>query len=167
MGVALHFLGDHENHLTFSTSVFEAYPSLQHQKTNSLRIYLLYCQAYAYLCLGQPASAERICRHTEQVFKTYSVDFVGGKYLENTHKILCAEVYFSENEYNKAIRTAENAVENAQKLDFKILALMNFSLLNKIYQQLDMSKQQNDTLQQIELIRKSTSFKQVVSNFAR
>jgi hypothetical protein len=80
---------------------------------------------------------------------------------------LYAGVYFNEHEFNKAIRTAETAVENAQKLDFKVLALMNFGLLNKIYKQLQMDKQKNDTVQQIELIRKSTSFKQAVSNFAR
>jgi hypothetical protein len=117
--------------------------------------------------LGQTASAARICRHTDQVIKKYSADYFGGKYLESVQKLLYAGVYFNEHEFNKAIRTAETAVENAQKLDFKVLALMNFGLLNKIYQQLQMDKQKNDTVQQIELIRKSTSFKQAVSNFAR
>jgi len=165
MGIAFQLLGDYQHLLTFTSSVFESYPFLQHRKTNALRINLLCYQAHAYLNLGQTAPAERICRHTEQVFKTYSSDFVGGKYLESIQKMLCAGIYFNEHEFNKAIRTAESAVENAQKQDFKVLALMNFGLLNKIYQQLDMDKQQHDTMHQIELIRKSTSFKQAVSNF--
>ncbi|MGO4289300.1 hypothetical protein [Chitinophaga sp. RAB17] len=167
MGIVFTLLEDNEHLLSFTTRIFETYPSLQHRKTDSLRLMLLCWQAQAYLGLGQTASAARICRHTDQVIKKYSADYFGGKYLESVQKLLYAGVYFNEHEFNKAIRTAETAVENAQKLDFKVLALMNFGLLNKIYQQLQMDKQKNDTVQQIELIRKSTSFKQAVSNFAR
>ncbi|MCW3462618.1 hypothetical protein [Chitinophaga nivalis] len=167
MGTVFILLGDNNHLLHFTQRLFETYPSLPHRKTDSFRLMLLCWQAQAFLGLGNTKSAERICRHTDQILKKYSSDYFGGKYLESLQKMLYASVYFNEHEFNKAIRIAETAVEAAQKLDFKILALMNFGLLQKIYQQLQMEKQKNDTLQQIELIRKSTSFKQAVSNFAR
>ncbi|MET6999514.1 NACHT domain-containing protein [Chitinophaga defluvii] len=166
MGVAFILLNDHAQLLEFTTSLFESHPSLPHQKTDPFRLMLLCWQAQAHLGLGNTQAAERICKHAEQILKRYASDYFSGKYLESLQKMIYARVYYNEKEFNKAIRTAETAVEVAQKLDFKLLALMNFGLLNKIYQQLHMEKQKHDTLQQIELIRKSTSFKQAVPNFA-
>ncbi|NSL89207.1 NACHT domain-containing protein [Chitinophaga solisilvae] len=160
-------LEDYENLLNFTQRLFQTYPSLPYKKTDSFRLMLLCWQAQGHLGLGNIKSAERICRHADQVLKKYSSDYFSGKYLESFQKLLSATVYFNEHEFHKAIRTAETAIESAQKLDMKILSLMNFGLLNKIYQELNMDKQQNDTLQQIELIRNSTSFKQAVPNFAK
>ncbi|HVI46739.1 MAG TPA: hypothetical protein VM802_17805 [Chitinophaga sp.] len=167
MGTVLLLLGDHESLLDFTTRLFETYPSLLRRKADSFRLMLLCWQAHAHLSLGNTKVAERICRHADQVIKTYSSDYFGGKYLESFHKLLHATVYINEQEFHKAIRTAENAVENAQKLDFKILAIMNFNLLCKIYSELKMDKQYYETIQQMEQIRKSTSFKQPIPNFAR
>ncbi|CAL1521293.1 hypothetical protein [Chitinophaga sp. MM2321] len=167
MGIAFLLMGDYDRLLDFTIRLFDTYPSLQHRKTDSFRLMILCWQAHAYLGLGNIKSAERLCAHIDKVMKKYSSDYFSGKYLEAFYKLLHATVYFSEHEFHKAIRTAETAVENAQKLDFKVLALMNFGLLKKIYKELNMDKQQCDTMQQIELIRKSTSFKQAVPNFAR
>lgn len=167
MGLVFILLGDYEHLLHFTRRLFESYPSLPHRKTDAFRLILLCWQAQAYLGLGNAPSAERICRHTDQVFKKYATDHFSGRYLESMQKMLHAGVYFNGQEYNKAIRTAETAVESAQKMDLKIVALMNFGLLHRIYHHLKMEKQENDILQQIELIRKSTSFKQAVPNFAQ
>jgi hypothetical protein len=55
---------------------------------------------------------------------------------------------------------AEGAMEIALKQDMKLLALLNFSLLRRLYKQLQMEKQLDQAQQQVELFRKSTSFKQ-------
>ncbi|WP_143309628.1 NACHT domain-containing protein [Chitinophaga vietnamensis] len=167
MGIVFVLLEDFNELLRFTQQMFETYPSLPHRKTDAFRLMLLCWQAHAHLGLGDVAAAERLCRHTDQVLKKYSSDYFSGKYLEAYQKLLHANVYSKGQEYNKAIRLAENGVEIAQKLDFKVLALMNYGLLNRMYLQLKMERQQHDAQQQIELIRKSTSFKQAVPNLAR
>ncbi|WP_212001226.1 hypothetical protein [Chitinophaga sp. HK235] len=167
MGTAFLLMGDYEHLLNFTQRLFQAYPSLPYRKTDSFRLMLLCWQAQGHLGLGNIKSAERICRHADQIIKKYSSDYFSGKFLESFQKLLHATVYYNEHEFHKAIRTAEIAIESAQKLDMKVLALMNFALLKNIYRDLNMDKQITDTQQQIELIRNSTSFKQAIPNFAR
>ncbi|RBL93284.1 NACHT domain-containing protein [Chitinophaga flava] len=167
MGTAFLLMGDYEHLLNFTQRLFQAYPSLPYRKADSFRLMLLCWQAQGHLGLGNIKSAERICRHADQIIKKYSSDYFSGKFLESFQKLLHATVYYNEHEFHKAIRTAEIAIESAQKLDMKVLALMNFALLKNIYRDLNMDKQITDTQQQIELIRNSTSFKQAIPNFAR
>jgi tetratricopeptide (TPR) repeat protein len=122
---------------------------------------LLCWQAYAQLHMGNPQTAEKICRHVDEVLRKNAADLYSVRHLETLQKIIMANVYYNGHEYNKAIRAAETAMETAQKQDLKLLGLMNYSLLSKIYRQLEMEKQLFQTQQQIELIQKSTSFKQV------
>lgn len=161
IGIVFMLLGDYSHLLNFTQRMFENYPSLPYKKTDSFRMMLLIWQASAHVGMGNTQVAERIIRHADQVLKRYAVDFFNGRHLETLQKIIHAHIYYTEKEYNKAVRIAEYAMETAQKQDYKLLALMNFSLLHRIYTQLRMDKQQDSALQQIDLIRKSTSFKQV------
>ncbi len=96
----------------------------------------------------------------DQVLRKNAAELYSVRHLEALQKIILANVYYNGQEYNKAIRAAEAAMDTAQKQDLKLLALMNFSLLSKIYRQLQMDKQLFQAQQQVELIQKSTSFKQ-------
>ncbi len=118
-------------------------------------------RAYAQLNMGDHQTAEKICRHLDEVLRQYATDLYGVRYLETLQKIIMANVHYKNQEYNKAIRAAETAMETAQKQDLKLLGLMNFSLLRKVYRLLEMDKQLFQAQQQIELIQRSTSFKQV------
>nr|WP_295868463.1 hypothetical protein [uncultured Chitinophaga sp.] len=167
MGTAFLLMEDYEHLLNFTQRLFQTYPSLPYRKADSFRLMLLLWQAQGHLGMGNVKSAERICRHADHVIKKYSSDYFSGKHLESFQKLLHATVYYNEHEFHKAIRVAEIAIEHAQKLDLKVLALMNYALLKNIYRDLNMDKQITDTQQQIELIRNSTSFKQAIPNFAK
>jgi hypothetical protein len=161
MGLVFILLNDYAHLFNFSKRLFENYPSLQYRKSDSLRQTLLCWQAYAQLNMGNHQTAEKICRHVDEVLRQNAEDQYGMRHLEALQKIIMANVYYNGQEYNKAIRAAETAMETAQKQDLKLLGLMNFSLLRKIYQRLEMEKQLFQAQQQIELIQRSTSFKQV------
>ncbi len=158
-------LGDHEQLLNFTRRLFEQHPSFLFSRTDPFRLMMLCWKAQAHLGVGDLPSARRICQHVEKVLKQYSSDFFNGRHLETLQKIIMADIYYRENEFNKAIRASEAAMDMAQKLDFKIFALLNYGVLNRIYQHLQMDKQKKDALQKIELIRESTSFKQALPSF--
>lgn len=160
MGQAFLLLDDHTHLFNFSKRLFENYPSLQYRKSESFRQALLCWQAYAQLRQGNHSTAEKIGRHVDEVLRKNACDQYGVRHLETLQKIIMANIYYEAKEYNKAIRAAETAMEMAQKQDLKLLGLMNFSLLHKIYRQLDMEKQLFQARQQMELIQRSTSFKQ-------
>jgi len=161
MGLVFILMNDYAHLFNFSKRLFENYPSLQYRKFDTLRQTLLCWQAYAQLNMGNHQMAEKICRHLDEVLRQYAADLYGVRYLETLQKIILANVHYNNQEYNKAIRAAEIAVETAQKQDLKLLGLMNFSLLRKVYRRLEMDKQLFQAQQQIELIQRSTSFKQV------
>jgi hypothetical protein len=160
-GLAFALLSDYTHMFNYSKRIFECYSSLVYQKTNPLRLTLLCWQAYAYLHHDNVAQARKICQHTEKLIKTYSFDFVNGRHIEVLQKMILAEVYLREGELNKSIRTAEAAIEISQKMDFKLLLLIGYQLLSKIYPQLRFEKQYYQAQQQISLINKSTSFKHI------
>lgn len=161
VGLAFVLMGDHNHLFNFSRSLFERYPSLRYRTSEHFRQILLCWQAYAQLNMGDTRTAEKICRHLDQVLKRNAGDLFSVRNLEILQKIVLGQVHYNNHDYNKAIRAAESATEIAQKQDIKLLGLLNFSLLTKIYQQLQMEKQLFQAQQQMELIRKSTSFKQV------
>jgi hypothetical protein len=158
-GMAFSLLNDNTHMLNYTKRIFECFPALVYQRTNSLRLALLCWQALAYLGLDNLALANKICQHTDKLVKTYSFDFTSGKHIEVLQKMILAEVYFKEKELNRAIRIAEAAVETSQKMDFKLLLLAGYKLLSKMYSQVRFDKQYNQAQQQMSLINKSTSFK--------
>jgi len=158
-GFAFALLADYTHMFNYTRRVFECYPSLVYQRTNPLRLSLLCWQAYAYLGLGNLKQASKICLHTEKLMRSYTFDFTNGRHIEVLQKLIQSEIYFKENELNRAIRTAETAIEISQKMDFKLLMLIGFKLLSKMYSQVRFEKQYNQAQQQISLINKSTSFK--------
>lgn len=158
-GLAFAMLTDYTHMFNYTKRIFECYPSLAHQRTNPLRLSLLCWQAYAHLGLNNLPMASKICLHTEKLIRNYSFDFTNGRHIEVLQKLIMAEVYYEENELNRAIRTAETAIEISQKMDFKLLLLTGYKLLGKMYPQARFEKQYNQAQQQITLINKSTSFK--------
>jgi hypothetical protein len=161
MGFAFVLKNDYTHMLNYTKRVFECYPLLVYQKTDPLRLSLLCWQAYAHIGMGNFAAASKIVKHAELLIRKYSFDFLNGRHLEVLQKLIQAHIYFHENELNKAIRTAETAIDISQKMDFKLFILMGYQLLSKIYPQLRLDKPQNQSQQQITLINKSTSFRQV------
>lgn len=157
-------LGDHQRLINFSQRLFDEHPSFLFNRTDPFRLMMLCWKAQAHLALNDIAAAKRINAHVDKVLKHYSSDFFNGRHLETLQKIIAAEIWFRENEFNKAIRAAESAMETAQKLDFKIFALLNYGVLNRIYHHLQMDKQLKEALQKIELIRGSTTFTQALPN---
>jgi hypothetical protein len=153
-------LGDHQHLIDFSKRLFSEHPSFLFNRTDPFRLMMLCWKAQAYLALDNIASARRINKHVDYVLKHYSYEFFNGRHLETLQKIIAAEIWFRENECNKAIKAAESAMETAHKLDFKIFSLLNFSVLNRIYRHLQMDKQRKEAMQKIELIRGSTTFTQ-------
>lgn len=161
MGFAFVLKNDYTHMLNYTKRVFECYPLLVYQKTDPLRLSLLCWQAYAHMGMGNFAAASKIVRHAECLIRKYSFDFLNGRHLEVLQKLIQAHIYFHEKELNKAIRTAEAAIDISQKMDFKLFILMGYQLLSKIYPQLRLDKPQNQSKQQITLINKSTSFRQI------
>lgn len=157
-------LGDHQHLIDFSERLFRGHRSFLFNRTDPFRLMMLCWKAQAHLALDDVESAKRINRHVDYILKHYSHDFFNGRHLETLQKIIAAEIWFRENECNKAIKAAESAMETAQKLDFKIFALLNFGVLNRIYRHLQMDKQRNEAQQKIELIRDSTTFTQALPN---
>jgi tetratricopeptide (TPR) repeat protein len=158
-GLAFALLNDHSHMFNYTRRIFECFPALVYQRTNPLRLSLLCWQAMAYLSQNNFPMANKICQHTEKLMRTYSFDFTSGKHIEVLQKMILAEVHFKEKELNRAIRTAEAAIEICQKMDFKLLLLTGFKLLSKMYSQVRFDKQYNQAQQQMTLINKSTSFK--------
>ncbi|MRG46729.1 hypothetical protein GFS24_16535 [Chitinophaga sp. SYP-B3965] len=158
-------LGDPQQLLNFTQRLFKEHPSILYNRTDPFRLMMLCWKAQAHLDTGDIASAKRINIHVERILKYYATDFFNGRHLETLQKIIAAGIYYKENDFNKAIRAAESAMDTAQKLDFKIFALLNYGVLNRIYQHLQMDKQKKDALQKIESIRESTSFKQALPHF--
>ncbi|WP_217604719.1 hypothetical protein [Chitinophaga sp. GbtcB8] len=160
MGFIFLLLEDYEHLFNFSKRLFAYHPTLPYRTTDSLRQVLLCWQAYAQLQLGHPDTASRICRHVDIVLSKNATDRYCIRHVETLQKIIMAHVYNNRQEYNKALRATEGAMEIALKQDMKLLALLNFSLLRKIYKQLQLEKQLDQAQQQVELFHKSTSFKQ-------
>jgi hypothetical protein len=158
-GFAFALLNDYSHMFKYTKRIFDCFPTLVYQRTSPLRLSLLCWQAMAYLGQDNLAMTNRICQHTDKLLKAYSFDFTGGKHIEVLQKMILAEVYFKEKELNRAIRTAEAAIEISQKMDFKLLLLTGFKLLSKMYSQVRFDKQYNQAQQQMTLINKSTSFK--------
>lgn len=152
-------LGDYETQQNYAQQLFQHLPSLRFKKTDPFRLMLLCRQAEACLSLGDVATAERLSRHVERVLKQYPTAFFNGRYTEILQKVIQSSIFYTKKEYSKSLRLAENVMESLHKLDFKTLALMNYQLLDKLYQHLQMGRQQKEVLQQMELICKSTSFK--------
>ncbi|RPE13395.1 hypothetical protein EGT74_07680 [Chitinophaga lutea] len=157
-------LGDHQHLIDFSQRLFNEHPSFLFNRTDPFRLMMLCWKAQAHLALNDVAAAKRINLHVDKVLKHYSSDFFNGRHLETLQKIISAEIWFRENECNKAIRAAESAMETAQKLDFKIFSLLNFGVLNRIYHHLQMDKQQKEAMHKVEIIRGSTTFTQALPN---
>jgi len=160
MGFIFLLLEDYEHMFNFSKQLFAYHPALPYRTTDSLRQVLLCWQAYAQLQLGHPDTASKICRHLDTVLSKSATDHYCMRHVETLQKIIMAQVYDNRQEYSKALRVAEGAMEIALKQDLKLLALLNFSLLRRIYKQLQLEKQLDQAQQQVELLHKSTSFKQ-------
>ncbi|WP_346316826.1 hypothetical protein [Chitinophaga sp. YIM B06452] len=158
-------LGDYQQLLLFTQRLFQQHPSILFNRTDPFRLMLLCWKAQAHISTGDIPAAARISQHVESVLKFYSSDFFNGRHLDTLQKIIAAQIYYQEKEFNKAIRAAESAMDTAQKLDFKIFALLNYGVLNRIYHHLQMEKQKKDALHKMELIRESTSFKQTLPAF--
>lgn len=158
-GFAFALLNDNIHMLNYTRRVFECFPTLVYQRTSSLRLSLLGWQALAYLGQDNLPLANKICQHTDKLTRAYPFDITGGRHIEVLQKLILAEVLFKEEELNRAIRTAESAIDVSQKLDFKLLLLTGFKLLSKMYSQVRFDKQYNQAQQQMALINKSTSFK--------
>lgn len=157
-------MGDDAQMLHFTQRLFQHYPSILFSKTDPFRLMMLCWKAQAHLNTDNLNEGKRIASHIEKILKQYyAADFFNAKLVDILHKITCAELAFREKDYSKAIRMSEMAMENAQRLDFKLFQLKNFGILHKIYQQLEMDKQQRDAMQKVEVIRESTTFKQAVS----
>ncbi|MBV7528513.1 NACHT domain-containing NTPase [Chitinophaga sp. sic0106] len=167
MGYALALMEDYGNLLQFTKLVFAAHPSLLRRKTDSFRLQILCWQTHALARMGDMRTAERVCRHTDIIIRNYASDYFSSKYVESLQKMISADYYYKEQDLMRAMRTAENAVETAQKLDFKILALRNLTLLKSLYAKLNMSGKMEDTQTQIDTIKANTSFKHEALNFAR
>lgn len=161
MGFAFVLNQDYTHMLSYTKRIFECYPLLVYQKTDQLRLFLLCWQAYAHMGLGNYEAASKISKHVELLIRKYSFDFLNARHIEVLQKLIQAHIYFRENELNKAIRTAEVAIDISQKMDFKLFILMGYQLLNQIYPILRLEKPQNQSQQQITLINKSTSFRQI------
>jgi len=158
-GMAFALLNDNTHMLNYTKRIFECFPALVYQRTNSLRLVLLCWQALACLGLDNLAPANKICQHADKLLKAYPFDFTSGRHIEVLQKMILAEIYFKEKELNRAIRIAEAAVEISQKMDLKLLLLTGFRQLSKMYSQVRFDKQYNQAQQQMSLINKSTSFK--------
>lgn len=155
-------LGDNAQIVHFTERLFNQHKAFCYQRTDPFRLLMLCWKAQGHLGMNDMAAAKRISAHVEKVLRHYSTDFFNGRHLDTLQKIIAAEIWYREKEFNKAIRAAEAAMEQAQKLDFKLFALLNYSVLNRIYHHLQMDKQQSDTKAKMVLIRQSTSFKQLL-----
>lgn len=155
-------LGDDLQMIQFSERLFREHHSICSHRTDPFRLLTLCWKAQAHLGLNQMDAAKRISSHVEKILRHYSTDFFNGSHLDTLQKFIAAEIWYREKEFNKAIRSAEAAMEQAQRLDFKLFALLNYSVLNRIYQHLQMDKQQRETQAKMVLIRQSTSFKQLL-----
>ncbi|HEY0273820.1 MAG TPA: hypothetical protein VGC22_11585 [Chitinophaga sp.] len=153
-------LGDYETQQRFASQLFEHVPHLRFKKTDPFRLSVICRQAEACLNTGNMAAAERLSQHVSLVLKQYHTQYFIGRYTEMLQKVIQASIFFHKKEYSKSLRLAEHAMECLHKLDFKILAVMNYQLLSKLYKHLQMEKQFRDIQQQMELVRKNTSFKQ-------
>ncbi|AWO01328.1 hypothetical protein DLD77_06310 [Chitinophaga alhagiae] len=157
-------LGDHQHLVDFTQRLFKEHRSFLFNRTDPFRLMMLCWKAQAHLALNDINTAKRINRHVDIVLKHFSTDFFNGRHLETLQKIIAADIYARENEYNKAVRAGEYAMETALKLDFKIFVLLNFGVLNRIYHHLQMDKQRKEAQQKIEMIRDSTTFAQALPN---
>ncbi|RAJ01677.1 hypothetical protein LX64_03895 [Chitinophaga skermanii] len=155
-------LGDYKQLLHFTQRMFQRYPTMLFSKADPFRLMLLCWEAQSHIRVGELKEAKRLSEHIDKVLKQYSTDFLNGKHLDTLQKIIAAEISFYEKDYSRAIRLAESAMEMAHKLDFKMFALLNYNVLNKIYRQLQMEPQKLEAIHKVEMIRKSTTFKQVV-----
>lgn len=155
-------LGDYHQLLLFTSRLFEQHPSILFNRTDPFRLMMLCWKAQAHLSTGDTKPARRISTHVENVLKHYPTEFYNGKHLETLQKIVAAQIYLHDQEFNKAIRAAESAMDMAHKLDFKIFALLNYSILDRIYHHLKMDKQKKDAQQKMIVIRQSTSFIQTL-----
>ncbi|MBO9153097.1 NACHT domain-containing protein [Chitinophaga sp. GCM10012297] len=166
-GICLVFLtlGDYQQLLLFTRRLFEQYPGILFNRADPFHLMVLCWKAQAHVSTGDLPSAKRICRHVENVLRHYSSDFFNGRHIDTLQKTIAAQIHYHEKDFHKAIRLAESAMDMAQRLDFKIFALLNYSVLNRIYHQLQMEKQGKDTQRKMILIRESTSFKQAVPAF--
>ncbi|PUZ28726.1 hypothetical protein DCC81_04370 [Chitinophaga parva] len=152
-------LGDYETQHRYAQELFTHVPWLRFHKSDPFRVLVLCRQAEACLNLGDISGAERLCRHAEQVVKQYPTEFIYSRYPEMLQKVMQGAVLYAKKEYPRSLRQAEQAMEHLHKLDFKTLAIANYHLLDKLYHHLKMGHQQYEVQQQLELIRKSTSFK--------
>lgn len=155
-------MGDHQQMIGFSQRLFSEHPSILFNRTDPFRLMLLCWKAQAHLGVNDVAAAKRISTHIELVLRHYSTDFFSGRHLEALQKIIAAEIWYREKELNKAIRAAESAMDIVQRLDFKLFALLNYGVLNRIYHHLQMDKQQKDAKRNIIIICEGTTFKQVI-----
>lgn len=157
-------MGDYQQLIHFTERIFAEHPLFMFSRTDPFRLMMLCWKAQAHLGAGDTEAARRISRHVENVLQHYSTDFLNGRHLETLQKIIAAEIHYRDKAYNKAIRAAESAMETAQKLNFKIFALLNYGILNRIYHHLHMDKQKDEAMQQMESIRESTTFKKMIPN---
>ncbi len=155
-------LGDYHQLLLFTSRLFEQHPSILFNRTDPFRLMMLCWKAQAHLSTGDIHAARRISCHVDSVLKHYPAEFYNGKHLETLQKIIAAQIHLHDQEFNKAIRAAESAMEMAHKLDFKIFALLNYSILDRIYHHLKMDKQKKDAQQKMIVIRQSTTFIQTL-----
>ncbi|MGX5817947.1 hypothetical protein ACWKWU_07110 [Chitinophaga lutea] len=162
LGFIFLFLGEHQQMVDFTDRLFQDNPRMVYNRTDPFRLMMLCWKAQAHLALDNVPAARRLNLHVERVLKHYSADFFNGRHLETLQKIVAAEIWFREQEFNKAVRAAEMAMENAQKLDFKMFTLLNFGVLSRIYRHLQMDKPLKDARQKVELIRDSTTFRQAL-----
>jgi hypothetical protein len=160
-GLAFVLMKDTKQLSAYVTRVFECYPLLMRQKAEPLRLSLLCWQAFACMEQGELPAAMRIVKHLDTVIRQYSFDFTGNRFLEVMQRLLQAYIYFSENELNKAMRTAEAVIDTAHKLDFKLIMMICYQLLDKIYPVLKFDKHQQQMRNHADLIIRSTSFKQI------
>lgn len=158
-GVAFAILADYEALFQYTKLAFKHYPLLAYQKKSTLRLVLLCWQAFTHLHLNNIKDAGKICSHMEKLIHSYSFEFTNVRYFEVFQKLILANIHFQEREYTKAIRSAENAIDLSQKMDLKLLMLLGYKLLSKIYPELNFEKQYNQIQQQISLVTKGTSFK--------
>ncbi|WP_126245857.1 NACHT domain-containing protein [Chitinophaga rhizosphaerae] len=155
-------LGDYHQLLLFTSRLFEQHPSILFNRTDPFRLMMLCWKAQAHIHTGDVDSARRLSCHVERILKHYPAEFYNGKHIETLQKIIAAQIHLHDQEFNKAIRAAESAMDTAQKLDFKIFALLNYSILDRIYHQLQMDKQKKDAQQKMIVIRQSTTFIQTL-----
>ncbi|ATL46401.1 hypothetical protein COR50_03990 [Chitinophaga caeni] len=165
MCFAFLLMGDYQQLLNFTQRLFERYPQMLYSKGDVFRLTLLCWEAQAHLRVGNTKEGKRIHEHIDRVLKLNLADQFSTKHVQTLQKIIGAEICYQNGDYNRAIKLAESAMEMAQKLDFKLFALINYTILNKVYQDLNMEHQTELAMQQVALIQKNTTFKKAVSNF--